>query len=207
MGGVGSGWKSDPDSKKTTEDCRSIDVRNWQRHGRLRPGLFFNWQWSRCSEVVASIGVRTEIDRVILSYRHRSSGEDWQSESYSIDLDWTDCHYGTERPWFLCPASGCRRRVAILYCDGMFACRRCSQLAYPCQRERVDDRAARKANRIRDRLGWEQGILNQNGLKPKGMHWKTFYQLSMKHDALAQKSFVGMVARMDLSMRFLEDAS
>ena len=202
MGGVGSGWKSDPDTKKTTEDCRSIDVRSWKRHGQMRPGFCFNWQWKRCGEVVASIRVHTESHRVIISYRHRSDCGDWKNERYPICLDWTACNFGSRRPWFLCPAPSCGRRVAILYCDGMFACRRCTQLAYPCQSERVGDRIERKANRIRGRLGWEQGVLNRNGLKPKGMHWKTFYELSMQHDALAQKSLAGMVARLNLPVRF-----
>jgi len=33
---------------------------------------------------------------------------------------------------------------------------------------------ARRADRIRDKLGWETGILNSPGEKPKEMHWKTF---------------------------------
>ena len=29
----------------------------------------------------------------------------------------------------------------------------------------------RRADNIRKRLGWEAGILNENGGKPKGMRW------------------------------------
>lgn len=124
---------------------------------------------------MASISVRTEPGRVILTYRHRRGGENWKGESYPVYLDWTVCNLGGQRPWFLCPAQGCGRRVSILYLGGsIFACRHCYQLAYPSQREVAYDRAAKRADKIRERLGWEQGILNPKGWrKPKGMHWDT----------------------------------
>ncbi len=66
---------------------------------------------------------------------------------------------------------GCEKRVAILYSGSIFAFRHCYQLAYPSQRELTYDRVARKADKIRERLGWKQGILNPRGWKkPKGMH-------------------------------------
>ena len=75
----------------------------------------------------------------------------------------TPCNLGGSRAWFICPAVGCGRRVAILYGGGIFACRHCYQLAYASAREDVCDRAARRADRLRARLGWEPGILNGNG--------------------------------------------
>ena len=74
---------------------------------------------------------------------------------------------------FICPAAGCGRRVAILYGGGIFACRHCHQLAYFSSREDAGDRAARRrAERLRARLGWEPGILNGEGGKPKWMRWR-----------------------------------
>ncbi len=131
MGGVGSGRHWHYGAKDTTEDYRAIDVRRWKRDGLLRPGHDFGWQWSRHGEVVASIRVRTERQRVILNYRQRNGGEDWKAENYPVYLGWTDCHFGGQRPWFLCPARGCGRLVALLYGGGIFACRHCYQLAYP----------------------------------------------------------------------------
>ena len=115
MGGMGSGRHWYWGAKDSTDDYLSIDVRRWKRDGLLTPHQFFGWQWSRHGEVVASICVRTELDRLILTYRHRWGGEDWQDESYPVYLDWTACNLGGQRPWFLCPARGCGRRVAILY--------------------------------------------------------------------------------------------
>jgi hypothetical protein len=143
MGGMGSGRRYRNDAADCADDYRSLDVRRWQRDGLLTPGRAFNWQWTRRGEIVASIQVRTEADRVTLNYRHRSGGKEWEDKNYSVRLDWTACTYGGRRAWFLCPAVGCGRRVAILYSGGIFACRHCYRLAYPSQRETDDDRAAR----------------------------------------------------------------
>jgi len=198
MGGIGSGrtrsWIA------TTDDYRSIDVRRWKREGGLAPHQSFDCMWSRQGEVVSSIRVRTEPDRVILTDCYRSGGEDRKDESYPVYLDWTDCNLGGKRPWFLCPVRGCGRRVAILYGGGIFACRHCYQLAYPSQRETGYNRMARRANRIRDKLGWEPGFLNGNGGKPKGMHWHTFERLTAQHDAFVQTSLARIAARYRLPL-------
>lgn len=195
MGGPGSGRRWHVGAKDTTDDFRSIDVRQWRRDGLLAPHQHYGWQWSRQGKVVASIRVRTEPDRVILAYHHRRGGEDWKEEIYPIYLDWTACNLGGQRPWFLCPAKGCSRRVAILYGADYFVCRHCHDLAYPSQREEGYDRLARRANRVRTKLGWETGILNNpDRRKPYGMHWKTFHRLTAQHDAFVKKSLTGMAA-------------
>ena len=146
---------------------------------------------------MASIKVRAETDRIILNYRHKSGGSDWQPMDYPVLLNWTDCTLGGRRAWLLCPARGCGRRVALLYIggSGIFACRHCYKLAYASQRETGDDRAARRADRIRDRLGWEAGILNGVGDKPKGMHWRTFDRLHAEHNDFVNASLAGMMRK------------
>jgi hypothetical protein len=72
------------------------------------------WQWSREGEVVASIQVRSDQDRVWLVYRHRRNDGPWKAENYQVAIEQTPCHYGGARYWFRCPARGCARRVAIL---------------------------------------------------------------------------------------------
>jgi hypothetical protein len=191
MGGWGSGQRFG--TKNNTNDYRALDIRRWQRGGLLTPGSAFNWQWMRNGETVALIHVRTEVDRVILAYRHRRGGGEWQDEEYPVWLNWTACYYGGKRVWFRCPAAGCGRRVAILYGGAIFACRHCYRLAYPCQREPTYDRQARRADKIRNRLNWEPGILNGKGWKPKGMHWRTFERLSEEHDSLVSASMAGIL--------------
>ena len=200
MGGMGSGRRWHVGANDTTEDYRAIDVRRWQRDGLLIPGNAFGWQWSRRGEVVASIQARAETGRVILSYRQRSDGGEWKDERYPVYLDWTPCNLGGSRPWFLCPAVGCGRRVALLYGGAVFACRHCYRLAYPSQRETHDDRAARRADRIREKLSWEPGILNGNGWKPKGMHWRTFDRLVAEHDEHVAKSLSGIALRFGIKL-------
>jgi len=63
--------------RDTTESYRNLDVRRWQRDKLLNAGSSFGWQWSHNGEVIASINVRAETGRVILSYRHRLNEEPW----------------------------------------------------------------------------------------------------------------------------------
>ena len=199
MGGSGSG-RGYQGGKDTTSDMRMLDVRRLQRDGLLDPGRAFGWQWTRNGTEVASIQMRMELDRVILNYRSRSHGGEWQAMEYPVTLEWTPCHLGGRRAWFRCPARGCGRRVAILFGGSIFACRHCHKLAYPCQRETDDDRAARRADTIRRRLGWEPGILNGEGGKPRGMHWRTFERLRAEHDANANASLLGIARRFRLNI-------
>ena len=201
MGGIGSGRRWNFGAHDTTDDYRSIDVRWLKRRGMLRPGASGSLTWSRRGEVVGSIQIQAEPERVRLKYRHKSGGDEWQDQSYPVYLDTTPCHLGGARQWFLCPARGCGRRVAVLYGGTIFACRHCYQLAYPSQREHFSDRKARRADRIREKLGWEPGILNGTGWgRPKGMHRKTFDRLCREHDTLTNASLASMAQRLGIQI-------
>jgi hypothetical protein len=163
------------------------------------------YQWTRDGEAGASLRVHVGNDQVTLSYRHRSDGEEWNDQRYFVRLTWTACNFGGRRPWFRCPKAGCGRRVAILYMGGrVFACRHCYRLAYQSQRENQVDRAARRADRIRETLGWPPGVYNGKGRKPRGMHWRTYVRLTAQHDALVKISLAGMVARLNLLRKSLD---
>lgn len=195
MGGWGSGRQC---GSECTEDYRSIDIRRWQRDGLLEPGRYFNWQWSCNGESVANINVIIEYEQIRLIYSCKSYGGEWEKLDYSVRLQTTSCHYGGVRYWFICPAGGCGRRVALLYGGRIFACRHCYQLAYKSQRETLDDRAARSADKIRGKLNWERGILNPTGRKPKGMHWKTYYRLLAKHNEYSDRVLIGIAAKLGI---------
>jgi hypothetical protein len=200
MGGYGSGRRYG--SRDTTGDYLQLDVRRLQRDGFLESCLSFNWRWSRNGEPVANIGIRPEVDRVILSYRDRRPGESWTDQNYAVLLERTRCHYGGERVWFRCPASGCGRRVAILYGGRVFACRRCYGLAYECQRDSASDRADARAWAIRERCGgW--GTLFDPVLRPKGMHRRTFRRLERAYVIACRTSAGAFAARIGMSV---EDA-
>jgi hypothetical protein len=193
MGGMNSG-RRDQGGKKTTEDCRSLDVRQFQRDGLLEDGKSFGWSWTRNGEKIASIQVKVGANRVILDYRHQHGDREWKSVNYPVKIEWMPCNYGGLRAWFRCPANGCGRRVAKIFLGsaGIFACRHCYRLVYASQRESTDDRATRQAGKIRDRLSWQPGIFNGHGIKPKGMHWQTYQRMVFEHDTLVNVSLAGM---------------
>jgi hypothetical protein len=195
MGGPGSGNRWRYGARSTTDDFRSLDVRRWAREGMLRPGYWGGWQWTWNGEVTASISMRAEEDRVVLTYRYSRDDGDGERLEYPVRIERTACHVGGTRPWFICPARGCGRRVAILYGGRIFACRTCYQLAYASTREDAGDRLARRADRIRRRLGWRVGILNPPGSKPKWMRWHTFHRLTAQHDELVHDALCATAAR------------
>ncbi|WP_071672701.1 hypothetical protein [Nioella nitratireducens] len=201
MGGIGSGNRWRFGAKQTTRDYRAIDVRRWAREGILEPDKCFNWQWTVDGRQTGQINVRAEQGRVILSYRHQSQGQDWQSREYPVPIVTTEYNLGGARQWFLCPARGCGRRVALLYGGAIFACRQCHDLAYPSQREDASDRAARRAERIRGKLGWEPGILNGEGCRPQGMHHATFQRLTLQHDAHVSRCLAAIRKRFGFDVR------
>ncbi|MGZ8982775.1 MAG: hypothetical protein ACXW11_02330 [Methylotenera sp.] len=199
MGGMNSGRRNQG-GKKTTEDCRSLDVRQLQKDALLEDGKSFGWSWTRNGEKMASIQVQVKDNRVTLNYRHQSNGSEWETHNYPVLLEWTPCNYGGLRAWFRCPASGCGRRVAKLHIGsaGIFACRHCYQLAYASQRANADDRATRQADKIRNRLGWVPGIFYGHGIKPKGMHWKAYQRLVFEYDSLVNIILAGMQKQLQM---------
>lgn len=56
------------------------------------------------------------------------------------------------------------------------------------------DKLFRKVEKIRHRLGWQAGIANGHGSRPKGMHRKTYDRLVSEHDKLAQQ-IIGVMSK------------
>jgi hypothetical protein len=173
----------------TCEMCLSIDVRRWQREGRLRAGQCFPYSWNHGGEPVGSISVRTEDNTVVLSFRScPREGTEWESIEQRVPIVWTECHFGGRRPWFRCTATAngeyCGRRAARLYVGGsaVFACRQCHDLAFASQLEPVGFRRLGRARKIRVRLGAAPDLFGPFPAKPKGMHWRTYNRLRHIHD-------------------------
>lgn len=191
-------------AKTATNRFRVLDVRWLQRQQYLEPGESITQYFHdrRIGPAVVRIDVRDGY--LVLAYTVRIHGlEPYQIESL-VPLNWSNCHFGGRRPWFVCPNPECRRRVAMLYGNGVFACRRCHDLAYECQKESGEDRALRRSNKIRCRLGWRPGTLNPPGFhvdpawawhKPKGMHRSTYRRLVEAHNAFAYRSICGVGER------------
>ena len=200
MGGRGSGRRSSYSGKPETNDSMPLDIRKIARSGLLIPGSSFGWQWTVNDRPVASIRIRVDRESLVLSYRMKSTGEVVEQR---VQTQTTPCHLGGQRHWFACPL--CSKRVAVVYAPGRyFACRQCCGLGYATQKESAGDRAATRADKLRKRLGWEAGILNGPGGKPKGMHWKTFLRLKSHHDALVQISLQDMARQFGFLQKLVD---
>jgi hypothetical protein len=178
-----------------------LDIRTLKRLGFLRPG-YWPLGWYRGEQQTGSIGLYVETDSIVLDYRYRLAGGDWEPVQEEIVLDFTACHYGGRRPWFRCPR--CQRRVAVLYSYGSrFQCRHCHGLPYGCQQEANLDRLRRKCWKIRDRLGASRNLFEPiySWEKPKGMHWATFERLRQEEGLANEKSLVAMAIQLGIRIR------
>ncbi len=169
-----------PTSRKTTTDaCLQIDIRKLSRDGLLQQGAE-----SKLRDRNSRYELRLVSEQGRMRFQHEISmlaGFRRLTDDV-VSIDWTECHYGGARPWFLCP--GCGKRVAILYglrieCDGSklpirnrtLKCRQCHDLAYPSQHEEWDQRMRRRANKTWARIG------GRCGRKPKRIYWRTYNRL------------------------------
>jgi hypothetical protein len=208
MGGFGSGRPSGGRRDKV-EACRSIDVNRLHREGFLRGGWTGGWQWSRDGEKVASINLRAEHDQLRLTYRVRLNGGKWEDVAETVRIVRLPCRYGGARPYFVCPGilNGivCSRRVAKLYGPGRyFLCRHCFRLVHASQSEGRLDRALRRANTIRQRLGGDPGMAAPFPSRPKGMWRRTYeclqrrtFEIEMRAEEAMDLHVANLAARID----------
>jgi hypothetical protein len=161
MGGLGSGRWHRWQAKDTLERHFCLDIRAWQHRKFLRPDLGFSWGWwTHKGSHVAAVHVQVQEAQVVLTYVLRPGGEGERAIEAPVALTWTPCHYGGQRPWFICPGEGCQRRVAILYGAGRdFLCRHCYDLVYDSQRQDRPTRLIAKAQQIRRRLGGSASLM------------------------------------------------
>jgi hypothetical protein len=181
MGGFGSG-RPPMYHTNTVEDCLSLDVNYMNRQGSLRPGAAGSLQWTRNGKRVSSIGFRMKGNQLILDYRHRSYGGEWEDVKELVQVVHNPCRFGGTRPYFICPGVingiACSRRVVMLYADGTYYfCRKCYRLKYSSQYENSWNRAMIRANKIRERLGGDFGVDSLLPPRPKGMSHRTYERL------------------------------
>ena len=110
------------------------------------------------------------------------AGGEWESIEEPVRIVRVPCRLGGARPYFICPGVvngiACGRRVAKLHGPGRyFLCRHCYRLAHASQSESQWGRTLRRANKIRQRLGGDPGMLAPFPRKPKGMWRRTYERL------------------------------
>lgn len=206
MGGYGSG--NHGARYVTTDGLRFLDIRHLRRIGffETSPGKLRHEivSWSRRGQPCGHVSVMfrgTEAPyppEILLAYRAQSPGEtDGTDITERIAIETTACHYGGERPWFLCPSCGDRR--AVLYCvRGLFRCRGCRRIAYSSTRETAEDRSIRRALTIKRRMGGHKyGTVFDPEPKPPHMHRATYERLCDELDDLNYTSLRALLARID----------
>jgi len=197
VGGLGSGrgrlrWGA----RATVDDYLCLDIRRLHRERSLQSGPVV-LSWWRDGTKVASIQVWPIGNQVVLSYRWRGAGGPWESVEEAVSLTWTPCTFGGQRAWFVCPGVvngvGCLRRCAVLYSGGKyFACRRCYSLAYESQRENASDRALRRTQLIRQRLGGSGGLEEPFPARPRYMHRRTYRRFIQRADLAYRQSWAAL---------------
>ena len=197
MGGSGSGRYGWGGGKRTTGSQHHIDIRWMKQQGYLRAGTMGNLVWSNRGEQTGIINYMMVEEGMVLNYRYRINGGEWQPVEQSIIFDRTPCNYGGHRTWFRCPR--CGKRVALLYGAGkLFLCRHCYDLSYGSQQEGEIDRLMRKQRKIRERLGASDILVDPILFKPKGMHQKTFNRLRNKENHANYRSNMIMGKRLGI---------
>jgi hypothetical protein len=187
MGGMGSGSYSRWNSKTTTDQVKKIDIRFMNKNGLLVTNFTGKFSWSISGNPAGNIGYTNYSDHLILDYRYRENGGEWQPVKQRIDYDRTNCNYGGDRLWFLCPR--CNARIAVLYCkDVLFLCRHCYEIPYTTQYQGHMDNLIDKKHALGKRI-FEHYEYGEGWGKKKGMHLKTFNRLHARYEALEQRWF------------------
>ena len=194
MGGSGSGYWYRWNSKETTENQHRVDIRWLKKQGYLWPGNIGTVAWSCGGEQSGFIDYKMKTNCMILNYRYRLNGGEWEPVEQAIFFDRTPCNYGGYRTWFICPQ--CLKRKAVLYGAGKyFLCRHCYNLTYSSQQEDRPNRLMRAARKIRRRLGGDDNMMDFFPEKPKNMHWKTYRRLRDKAEHASKLSWAIMGQR------------
>src|ERR1039458_8752122 len=90
------------DARRTVESVLSLDLRVLYREG-LRGGSEGTIRWAGGWGEPAVQVIHLDRDSCLITYsRNRSP------KFESVDIEWTPCHFGAERPWWRCPARGRR---------------------------------------------------------------------------------------------------
>ncbi|XVH33888.1 hypothetical protein ACNS7O_19025 (plasmid) [Haloferacaceae archaeon DSL9] len=138
----------------TVEQCRHLDV-NWcNSEGVLKPGHSGTITWSSehgenngISYIFRSLG-ENDVLELRYSRYNRYLDDEPRNVTCTIPIDYTECNFGGERPWFRCPQ--CHDRVGKLYStprSDHYVCRDCGNLIYQSQEHTSELVSALRAER------------------------------------------------------------
>ncbi len=186
MGGMGSGGHNSK-GRRIVEGQYRLDASDLKRRGLYKSGNVSSLFWKGSDNAPGpSMQVTGGEDAITLSYSWRRGDAPWQKHEERVALRHHERHFGGSETYFLCPR--CAKTVKRLYGGGVhYLCRTCHDLVHASTQERPGNRATRKNQKLRRRLGVEIGLGDWIGPKPKGMHQKTFEKISARiHEAEAE---------------------
>jgi len=192
MGGYGSNRWGGTHVRATTGDGLRLPIASlkpYLAHGTWK----MVWQWKRGDAVAAMMGLSVNREGVTLDYTITRGDYEPQMVRDAVPVAWTNCTYGGERAWFVCPS--CETRRSTLYLPPgatHFRCRECHKLAYSTQQMDAHDRHMHHIHKIQARLDGGKGDYSPFRVppKPKGMQWVTYFQLHdqfLMHELARQK--------------------
>lgn len=164
--------------KLTTGELLNIDINRTPIKKKLKFECEIDWKNG------SKIGLLKKSEEEVIFYYAITKNGNSKSYRYSVNIDYTQCNYGNERPWFICPH--CGKRVGKLYLRyGYFRCRSCQDLNYSIQQEdkwdRMMESVDHKIFKVQEKLKTKKDIDNIYCIeKPKGMHWRTYTKLTQK---------------------------
>ncbi|WP_458190860.1 hypothetical protein [Haladaptatus sp. NG-WS-4] len=153
------------------------------------------WGGSKEDGSSIKIHVADEGDFLHIGYTVTYPSGEQREIQYEIPIEYTECNFGGERPWFHCPE--CDDRVGKLYKPPSriyFHCRECHDLGYKSSRESGDKmkEAKRRFQKVQRKLGIEPTRPNsqEREVPPrlKGMRQDTYHELLREYRA-AQEAY------------------
>ena len=171
MGGLGSGGHNK--RRLRAEHFRKLDAAGLQRSGLFRDGQRGTVSWKNEHQTETSIAVMGGRRSIELEYKGKpKDGASWSHYRERFGVDWSERHFGGAQAYLTC--RGCSKRARFLYLARFrFRCRACHGLVHASSQERPGDRATRKNQKLRAKIGAPLG-LGDIVLRPKGMHHSTF---------------------------------
>lgn len=206
MGGFGSGGHNSK-GRRIVEGQYWLDASDLKRRGILRRGTSHQLFWKGGGDKPGpSIRIKGGEDTVELQYGWRRGDDPWQLHEERVALRHHERHFGGCETYFICPK--CARTVKRLYAGGVrYLCRTCHGLVHASTQERPGNRATRKNQKLRRRIGAEIGLGDWIGPKPKGMHQKTFEKISARIHAAESEVYDDMLVLLNRMQRTTERRS
>ena len=98
------------------DDYYHLDLAWLRRRRMLEPGRKSVITWSSCGMRTGSIRIAAVEHAILLVYRTRDYGEEWQDAKQIVPFTSTATAFGGRRRWFACPDA--RRPDRVLYGSG-----------------------------------------------------------------------------------------